>query len=77
MPAGQEPRNRNILLFQAMAHHKLGHVEEARQLLQKARQLIAEQVPSPDGPQMVWRERPTEWCMAQLALEQAEALIEK
>lgn len=77
VPADQEPRNRNILLFQAMAHYKLGHVEKAQQLLEKARQLIAQQLPSPDGPQMVWRERPTEWCMAQLALEQAEALIDK
>ena len=66
------------LLFSAMTHQKLGHPDQARQLLVEARREIKkqEQVPTPDGVSFPIEDRSVIWCFIQTPLREAEALIE-
>lgn len=64
------------LLFHAMAQEQLGNRAAAAELLEKARQRITDQVPSPNGPVLLVHDRPVVWCMLQVALHEAEESIE-
>jgi hypothetical protein len=65
------------LLFQAMAHHRLGHSEEARRLLKRAGTSIESKVPSIDGPPLAdyLPDRWIVWCMVEVVRREAEELI--
>ena len=66
-----------VPLYRAMAYQQLGDSENSKRLLEKGRAVIDTQLPSPQGGLSEWRDRSTDWCMAQLARQEAEALIEK
>jgi hypothetical protein len=63
-------------LFSAMAHWELGNAEQARELLNQARDEIEDRIPTPDGPELPWQDRAVVWCMTQSVLREAEELIE-
>ena len=65
------------ILFKAMSHQKLGESDQARGLLEEARQRIPEWLPL-SGPfaGKTIEGRAVTWCMVQAALREAEALIE-
>lgn len=64
------------LLFRAMTHHQLGDAYTCRKILDQARQGIQDKAATPDGPMLRYEDRPVVWCMIQIALREAEALIE-
>jgi tetratricopeptide (TPR) repeat protein len=64
-------------VFLAMARYKLGDAYTARKLLEQARQAVETQVPTPTGPPLPYQDRPLVWCMVQIALHEAEGLIER
>jgi len=63
------------LIFRAMTHFHLSDDYTCRKLLAQAHEAIAKQLPSPDGPQLPYQDRPVAWCIVQTALREAEALI--
>jgi hypothetical protein len=69
-----------LFSFLAMANHELGNVEQSRQHLERARAIAQETLPTPDGPEPApnrdMPERPIRWCMFQIAIREAEELIE-
>ncbi|TWU24461.1 tetratricopeptide repeat protein [Novipirellula artificiosorum] len=61
--------------FLAMAHKQLGHDDRARQILNHARAVAEQQIPTPDGTPLQYQDRPIIWCMVQTAFREAEQLI--
>lgn len=64
------------LLFRAMTHHRLGDACTSRKLLQQAREENQKQLAEPDGEELRFQDRPVAWCMVQVALREAESLIQ-
>jgi tetratricopeptide (TPR) repeat protein len=71
--AGNSPY---VVLFRAMSEFQLGNKEEAKRLLIRGRQIVDSGFASPQGSFTIWRSRPTDWCMVQMALNEAVQLIE-
>jgi WD40 repeat protein/serine/threonine protein kinase len=61
-------------LFLAMAHQKLGKSDEARSALDRARELVAQKFPKPDGVGLddSW----DDWLRCQIVLREAEKVVE-
>jgi hypothetical protein len=80
MPPHEEPFQASLsLLYSAMAFQRLGHLEQATLLLEKARHRIDQELPTPDGPELApgyhVPDRPVAWCMLQVVLREAESVI--
>jgi tetratricopeptide (TPR) repeat protein len=64
------------LLFRTMTHHQVGDEFASKRMLKKAQSEISELIGSPEGALMRFQDRPVVWCMVQMALKEAEELIE-
>jgi hypothetical protein len=60
-------------LFSAMAHHRLGHADQARQAMDRAQRLIETQVPRLGGN--VGQDGVENWLICHVARREAEKLI--
>jgi hypothetical protein len=72
--AAWAPLDATILAVLAMAHHRLGQSEEAREALGKARALVARHLPDPAQGRPFgtnWQE----WLRCQVYLREAEGLL--
>jgi tetratricopeptide (TPR) repeat protein len=66
------------LAYRAMAYQRLGNSSDAHQHLARAHTEMQSRLPSPEGPELPWqcRGRSVIWCMNEIVLKEAEALIE-
>ena len=63
------------VLFRAMTHCRVGDAFASKRLLKTAQEDIEQRLKSPDGPLVRYQDRPIVWCMVQMALREAEALV--
>ena len=78
LPSSQKAITSPIILsLGAMAYHRLGQTEEAKQLLVKARVAVKSRFADIEGPTAHWQaERAALYCIAYLMLGEAEELID-
>jgi tetratricopeptide (TPR) repeat protein len=78
LPANNDPANAVPLAFRAMASKELGYPWQASESLQRAREVRQRHMPTPEGRELAWyfRGRPVAWCENEIAIQQAESLIE-
>ena len=66
--------------FRACSSFQLNEIQESQKQLERARRELAKLLPTPDGPQIEnppgGKERLELWCLAHLAIREAELLIE-
>jgi tetratricopeptide (TPR) repeat protein len=66
----------SVFALLAMAHHRRGHAQEAREALQRARAIVAVMMPDPDKgrpfPDWLWHD----WIHARFLLHEAEEVLQ-
>ncbi len=58
-----------------MTHCRVGDAFASKRLLKTAQEDIEQRLKSPDGPLVRYQDRPIVWCMVQMTLREAEALV--
>jgi tetratricopeptide (TPR) repeat protein len=74
-PYGDDKNRLLAVLFRAMTHYRVGDAFASKRLLKTAQEDIEQRLQSPDGPLARYQDRPIVWCMVQMALREAEALV--